>query len=195
MQRRFNPLIDRPLETVTVGKRDYRLDTDYRTVLAYLRLIHDQDTEDQDKTVLGLSMFYGDDVQREDLEDLAAHLRYYINRGAEPEDSEEPKGAKPAKTFDLLEDSGRIYAAFLQVYGINLRKARIHWWIFCELLEGLPDEGTKLAAVIDIRRRDYSKHMTPAERNSLAKLKDYYRLEETTDAMTGLFDSLLGIAE
>jgi len=195
MQRRFNPLIDRPPETITVSGRDYRLDTDYRTVLAYLRLLKDQDIEDQDKTVLGLSMFYGDSILREDLEDLAAHLRYFINRGAEPEEDESADAAKPVKAFDLLEDSGRIYAAFLQVYGINLRKARIHWWIFCELLEGLPDEGTKLSAVIDIRRREYSKHMTPAERNNLARLKEYYQLEETPDVMTGLFDSLLGIAE
>lgn len=195
MRKQFNPLIDRTPESVTVNGRHYRIETDYRTVLAYMRLIQDQDTEDQDKTVLGLSLFYGDNINPEDIEDLAAYLRHFINRGTEQQEDEAAGGTKPPKNFDLLADSGRIFAAFIQTYRINLRKASVHWWIFCELLEGLPDEGTKLAAVIDIRRREYSRHMTPAERNSLARLKEFYKIEEAPDVITGLFDSLLGIAE
>lgn len=194
MRKQFNPLIDRTPESVTVNGRYYRIETDYRTVLAYMRLIQDQDTEDQDKTILGLSLFYGDNINPEDIEYLAAYLRHFINRGAEQQEDETAGGTKPPKIFDLLADSGRIFAAFIQIYKINLRKASVHWWIFCELLEGLPDEGTKLAAVIDIRRREYAKHMTPAERNSLARLKEFYKIEETPDVIGGLFGSLLGIA-
>jgi hypothetical protein len=193
MQKPFNPLIDQPPETTTVNGREYRVETDYRTVLAYLRLLQDQETEEQDKTLLGLSMFYGDKIHREDVEELVSFLRYFIDRGRENEEDDESSSPKGERTFDLLEDSGRIYTAFLQIYRINLRRAKVHWWIFWELLEGLP-EGTKLSSVIEIRRRKYSKGMSPAERNELARLKDYYRIGEPADMMTGLFDSLMGIA-
>jgi hypothetical protein len=98
------------------------------------------------------------------------------------------------KAFDLLEDSGRIYAAFLQVYGINLRKAGSTGGSFASCSKDSRMKGRSF------RRhrhssREYSKHMTPAERNNLARLKEYYQLEEAPDVMTGLFDSLLGIAE
>jgi hypothetical protein len=195
MPKRFNPLIDRPPETVEVNGREYRIEADYRTVLAYQRLLQDPETDDQDKAVLGLSLFFGDQIRREDVQDLLAYSQYFINRGQEPQDDDRD-APKREKTFDILEDSGRIFAAFLQVYGINLRKAKIHWWIFWDLLEGLPTEGTKLSAVLEIRGRQFRTDMTPAERNSLARLKEYYKIgDDAPDVMTGLFNSLLGISQ
>ena len=195
MPKRFNPLIDPPPETVEVNGREYRIEADYRKVLAYQRLLQDPEMDDQDKAVLGLALFYGDQVRREDVQDLLAYTQYFINRGQEPREGDD-EAPRKERTFDILEDSGRIYAAFLQVYGINLRKAKIHFWIFWELLEGLPPEGTKLAAVAEIRGRQYRKEMSPAERNELARLKEFYRIgDDAPDVITGLFDSLLGISQ
>lgn len=196
MPKRFNPLIDPPPETVEVNGREYRIEADYRKVLAYQRLLQDPEMDDQDKAVLGLALFYGDQVRREDVQDLLAYSQYFINRGQEPREDQDEAAPRKERTFDILEDSGRIYAAFLQVYGINLRKAKIHWWIFWELLEGLPPEGTKLASVAEIRGRPYRKDMSPVERNELARLKGYYRIgDDAPDVITGLFDSLLGISQ
>jgi hypothetical protein len=181
-------LIDNPPTAATVNGTDYAINTDYRTVLSYLRLLDDEDLSDQDKTALALVLFFGRKIKSADVEGLVTYVRWYINCGQEPEKNEKPK----ERYFDILIDSGRIFAAFFQTYDINLRETSIHWWTFCELLAGLP-KGTHLADVIDIRARPFRPDMKPGERNELADLKRHYALDEKKDDVIGnLFDSLAG---
>ena len=37
--------------------------------------------------------------------------------------------------------------------------------------------------------------MKSADRNALQKLKDHYRIEESADVMTGLFEGLRGLCD
>lgn len=191
MPRRFDPIIDAPPETADVNGRAYRVNTDFRVVLAYARMMDDEGTSDQDRAVLGLSLFFGEAIQAGDVEGLADFLRWFLKRGREGEEERE----RGERLFDLLEDSGRVFSAFLQVYRINLKKVRMHYWTFCELLEGLP-QGTHLADVIGIRARRVHPGMSASERNELARLKARYRIGgREADFMAGLFSSLRGIAD
>lgn len=190
MQKQYNPLLDAPPETAEVNGRTYQVATDYRIALAYIRLQESDDMTDQDKAVMALSMFYGPQVQIEDMEALAEHLRWFLRRGKE-EDAQEGSHGDPV--FDIQVDAGRIFAAFLQAYRINLRKVRMHWWIFLELLDALP-QGTHLADVIEIRQRPFRQGMSAAERNSLARMKDHYRIGIHRSPEEGLFASLLEAA-
>jgi hypothetical protein len=189
MQKQYNPLLDAPPETAEVNGRTYQIATDYRIALAYIRLQESDDMTDQEKAVIALSMFYGPQVQIEDMECLAEHLRWYLRRGKEDEAQE--SSADPV--FDIQADAGRIFAAFLQIYRINLRKVRMHWWIFLELLDALP-QGTHLADVIEIRQRPFRQGMSAAEKNSLARMKDHFRIGNYRSPAEGLFASLLEAA-
>lgn len=184
----FNPLIDEPPTEAVVNGRIYPLSTDYRRVLSYSRTEADQDLEPGERAFVGLRLFFGDSILRDDAEGLVAFLRWYISRGRPVE--EEADHVDPV--FDLLVDSGRIYAAFFQVYQINLRKVRLHWWLFCELLEGLP-RGTHLSEVIEIRSRS-SKGLSQHDQAQLARAKDRYRIGKKKDIGMGLFEALKGIA-
>lgn len=188
MNQRYNPLIDTPPVTVSVNGRDYKISSDFRVTLAYLRLMK-SDESNEEKVLFGLSLYYGDRIAPDDVAHLVEYIGYFIRRG----EAGETKESKAFPTFDILEDSGRIFAAFLQIYGINLRKVRMHWWVFSELLEGLP-KGTHLADVIEIRGRKFEKWMKPADRNELQRVKDRYRIGEPTDIMDNLFTALKGIA-
>lgn len=191
MEQRFNILIDPPPVTALVNGHEYRVQSDFRTALGYLRLLRDQDKPEEEKAIYGLYLFFGNDVQQDDVAGLFEYIAWYMRRGRPVQD----EASKKPRTFDLLQDSGRVYAAFLQVYGINLRHARIHWWVFCELLEGLP-KGTHLSDVIDIRGRKPESWMKPGDKNELARAQKYYRLEDEQeeDVIGGLFDSLAGMA-
>lgn len=192
--KRFNPLIDEPPRAVEVEGFEYPVQTDYRQALAYFRALEDPDSDQTEKTLLGLRLFFGDRIQRGHVEALARELKWFLNCG-----KPEVGPSREEKVFDLLEDSGRIYAAFLQVYQINLRKVRMHWWIFCELLEGLPS-GTHLATVIDIRSRSLPKGTSPEAKEAAQKLlraKARYKLgadRPGRDAMSQFLDFLKGIA-
>ncbi len=185
---RFNVLIDEPPVAVEVNGRLYHIHSDFKTVLAYLRLQAGGD-DDEDKARFGLSLFYGDDIARDDIPELFEYMGYFIRRGADKEEHRDTGAA----VFDLMTDSGRVFAAFLQAYRINLRRASMHWWTFCELLEGLP-KGTHLSDVIEIRGRKFEKWMKPADRNELQRAKDRYRIGEAVDVMDNLFTALKGIA-
>ncbi len=188
MASRFNILLDEPPVSVEVNGRSYPVATDYRVALAYFRLLAGDD-DDQDKALFGLGLFFGNMIAPDDVGELQKYIGYFLSRG----DDQESQDKNGPRVFDILEDSGRIYAAFYQIYKINLRKARIHWWVFCDLLEGLP-KGTHLADVIELRGRKFEKWMKPADRNELQRAKDRYRLGPKTDVMDGVFNMLKGIA-
>lgn len=183
----FNVLLDRPPETVEVNGRSYPVASDYRVALAYFRLMGGDD-DDQDKALFSLSLFFGSEMAPDDIPELQKYIGWFLRRGRD----EEPQDKK-ARVFDMLEDSGRVFAAFYQIYKINLRTARVHWWVFCELLEGLP-KGTHLSDVIEIRGKKFEKWMKPADRNELQQIKDRYRIGPKVSAMDALFSMLKGVA-
>ena len=187
---RFNPLLDEPPESVEVNGREYRINTDFRVVLSYFRLFEEKDKDDSEKAFLALRLFFGDEIYREDCQGLIQKIGWFVSRGQEPK-----KSKKQERVFDMDVDAGRIFAAFFQVYRINLRAGKdgLHWWTFCELLEALPD-GTHMSEVVRIRSRKFDKNMSPAERNELQRAKERYRIGEPEDAMSVLFKGLSGVS-
>ena len=75
-----------------------------------------------------------------------------------------------------------IRAAFMQEYGINLFRAKLHWFEFTAFLYNLPN-GNKYTEVVGIR----GKPIPPAtkwnqqEREALIKAKAAYALNYTED--------------
>ena len=53
------------------------------------------------------------------------------------ESPEAGAGTAQEPAYSFSEDADVIAAAFQRVYGIDLSAARIHWWRFCALLNGL----------------------------------------------------------
>ena len=186
MAKRFNVLLDSPPVTILAGSREYEIKTDFRVVLAWLRVL-DSGDENGEKIAKTLSLFGVTEFVTEDLEKIVEQIHAFVMRGEEKE-----KGSSE-KVFDLLVDSGRIFAAFFQVYRINLSTARLHWWKFMELLEGLPT-GTRLSDVVAIRSRKFEKGMTPAQKNELKAAQDRYRIGEAVDPMTAFANSLRGLS-
>lgn len=84
------------------------------------------------------------------------------------------------KSFDYIQDSPYIYAAFLQAYGIDLYKeqGRLHWWQFLDLLAGLPKD-TRLSEIIQIRLMEIPKATAhnAEQRMEILRLKAKYQLK------------------
>lgn len=195
MAKRFNVLLDSPPVTILAGSREYEIKTDFRVVLAWLRVL-DSGDENGEKIAKTLSLFGVLEWHQEDLEKIVEQLHAFVMRGEETKRKKDASGKEvkeSMKAFDLEVDSGRIFAAFFQVYRINLSTARLHWWKFMELLEGLPT-GTRLSDVVAIRSRKFEKGMTPAQKNELKAAQDRYRIGEAVDPMTAFANSLRGLS-
>lgn len=83
---------------------------------------------------------------------------------------------RPVCSF--VQDESLIYAAFYQQYGIDLTTARLHWWQFQALLQGI-SEQTQLAQVMHYRSADISRLQNPEEKRFYRRMKELYRLRDT----------------
>jgi hypothetical protein len=175
MERAINPILDVLPGSVTVNGREYLLDTDFRLYFSYHRLLEYNDMNDEEKRFRAIRIFFPvNDIYDNDIDELYEILKIYFNKC----EKAKAQGNEP-KHFDLMIDSGRIFAAFLQVYGLDLRpgKARLDLWTFLDLLEGLPT-GTKLSEVIELRGRSTKDLKDARQITALKKLQHYYRVED-----------------
>lgn len=111
-------------------------------------------------------------------------------------------GAKGGKkrVLDYAQDAGLIRAAFWQAYKIDLNRARMSWFLFCDLLSALP-EDTLLSRVMGWRAADIPR-ITRHNREQVAqliRLKNAYALRDTSghgreDGMNRLFDMMVAMA-
>jgi hypothetical protein len=90
------------------------------------------------------------------------------------------KGDKGPKLTDYTQDADLIRAAFLQCYGINLWREKLHWFEFTGLLAGLPD-GSRYIDIVGIRAKPLPEptKYNAKERQWLIEAKQRYAIEKT----------------
>lgn len=140
-----------------------KVNTDFRQGLKFYKIVGSRELSDYERATLIVRALFTINEQLDDgsvkavfnvpkePEDLADFIQYYISGG-----ETKSTGASGKKTFDFNVDAGRVYAAFWQTYGIDLRSAELHWWQFLELFKSLP-EDTHLMKVIEIRNKKIPK--------------------------------------
>ena len=82
----------------------------------------------------------------------------------------------PEPSFDFEEDEAYFFAAFLSEYGIDLNTVKLHWFDFCALFRGLPDE-CRLKRIISIRSESTNDIKSAAERSRVTRLKRIFALK------------------
>ena len=82
----------------------------------------------------------------------------------------------PEPSFDFEEDEAYFFAAFLSEYGIDLNTVKLHWFDFCALFRGLPDE-CRLKRIISIRSESLSDIKSPTEKARVRRLKGIFALK------------------
>jgi hypothetical protein len=139
--------------------------SDFRAVLEFFRLLESKEDETIKAQKVAL-LFFPEGVPED--KDVWPFIESFINCGED--------GGGGEKVFDFDVDGSRLYVSFLQAYGIDLRKEKLHWWIFIELFKGLP-EDTIVKRVIDLRAKKPGKNDSDEYRRALLKAQDAYRLE------------------
>lgn len=166
----------------------HELKTDFRQVLKFFKMQNDTDLSEEEKLNITLKQFFEKPIKRQDFVDFIA---YYIKGGSEVQ-SEESENNEPI-FFDWDIDANYIYAAFMQVYKIDLVNEHMHWWKFLALYKALPDT-TKLSSIIEIRLKKPPKadKYNREYINSLMKMKKYYRIEHTQKSIGSQLQNLWG---
>ena len=137
-------LFDRLPDRITVGKRVFKCDFDFRNVLKMLEIMQRDDiyVTAQDYHCVKCVI-----RRRMSLKTAAEAYKALCDLLFE----KRPEGGSERLT-SFEQDAPLIRAAFRQVYGIDLFRDKLTWFEFTELLHGLP-EGNRYEDVIGIRAR------------------------------------------
>ena len=162
----FTPL---PYE-IAVDGRKYRLTPAFDNVLSMYKAIENLDEWDRPEVMLHYLL------DKPPKKPSVALLKSVLDVLFKP-----TKGGE--KSFDYVQDSELIYAAFYQAYGIDLieEQGKMHWWKFSSLLNGLPSD-TRFSEIVSIRTRPIPAptKYNEQERQNLIKLKQEYALKLTS---------------
>ena len=96
--------------------------------------------------------------------------------------------------FSFEHDSDMIYSAFYQQYNIDLSSAKMHWWQFKALFNGLSDT-TQFIKVVGFRGVNLSEIKNNEMRKYYSKMKRIYKLpdnrseSEKEDALNAMFSA------
>lgn len=189
--RLFDPLPD----GVTVRGRRIRCDFDFRNVLRMLWVLSRDDLTDEARIALAAGC-----IAKRPGKNAAAIVR---------EATRMLFGTARAKSThervtDFDQDADYIRAAFLQEYGINLFRDRLHWCEFSSLLSCLP-EGSRYTEILGIRSRpmpkptkynqEERKWLAKAKADFALKLTDREREDKLKQGLRNVAISLLTLAE
>lgn len=171
---------------VTVNGKFYPMDFDFRNVLKMLDSMEREDLTPEAWVYRALKCVMR--RPRGDQQALLCEARKLLF------DDGEPSGGD--KLTDFEQDADYIRAAFLQSYGINLWRDKLHWLEFMALLNGLP-EGTRYSDILGIRAKPMPEptKYNAEERERLAKAKAEYAVRMTDKEMeSGLANGLNDLA-
>lgn len=142
----FNVLLD-PLPESWQG---WLIRTDYRIGVQISLCLQDEDLSQEERAALALSLLYGEGVPP--LETALEGLSWFLSCG-KPRREDLPESGPARFWFDF--DSDRIAASFRKSFGVDLPRARMHWFEFMALLDCL-DEDSSLSNAIQLRGTDTS---------------------------------------
>ena len=188
-------LAERLPEHITVGRRRYKVDLDFRNILRMMEVMGDDTLLPSARNWRAMRC-----VMRRPPRDTAKALEA-LRAICFPETGKSGSGQR-LTSFD--QDADLIRAAFRQTYGIDLWRERLHWVEFSALLAALP-EGSRYSEILGIRARPMPKatKYNAEEREWLAKAKascalwmsDKEQARAYDEAVRNVFAVLSGLAQ
>ena len=169
-------LCDPLVRAVTANGKKYRVNLDFRRVFQMIGVSADTDLLPAARVYLALKCV----MRRPPRNDTTCAAIYAeLCKNLFPDATKKIDGPK---LTDFEQDADLIRAAFLQAYGINLWRDRLHWTEFSALLAALP-QGSRYADILGIRARPVppATNYNQKEREWLINAKAACALDMTED--------------
>lgn len=156
-------------DTVEVGGRNVRIDTDFRVGVAI-----EQECATAEPDVAGLlNAFYLGAIPSPVNEAAQKMIEFYAHQ--DRGEQKEGTGGSGKRSYDFAQDADALLASFLDAYGLDLSTAKIHWWTFKRLLCNLPPD-TPFMKRLYYRTADLKK-LSKSERKHVEKMRLLYALK------------------
>ena len=165
-------LYERLPDRIEIDGRKYRVNLDFRNVLKMMDVMRRDDILPAARDYLALKC-----IMKRPPKDCRRAL-YTVNLFL----FGEGRNTSEKRVTSFEQDADMIRAAFMQEYGINLFRAKLHWFEFTALLYNLPN-GNKYTEVVNIRGREIpsATKYNKQEREWLIRAKAAYALKYTEE--------------
>lgn len=175
-------LTERLPATLAVGGREFKIQTDFRSVLNYgERLSGEADNLTVIRAVDEMYLHNNAILKPELFEEAIDQLNWFISCGEE--DKKRPSnsalGINRNRPFDFSVDGSLIYSAFIQTYGIDLYEVEyLHWWKFNSLLADV-SKDCRFSKVMEYRTIDLkNKNLSKEQKKLYSALQSFYKITE-----------------
>ncbi len=132
-------------EYANIDGERYKLKTDYRVGLKCFEVINDTSICDEERALAVIYLLFGFIPEDNKIQPFLEKAKTYLQCGQTAEEQAEKKA-----DMDFTHDRGYINASFMSDYHIDLNTASLHFWQYCELIQGLTDNSV-LSRVREIR--------------------------------------------
>ena len=176
----MNILIDK-LPTEVEG---LELNTDFRTSILFELLMQDKDISNEDKVALSINLYFNRQPKSyEEMDKMTKAIMWFYSCGNKKKELKESnqreqivkKEKRKKQIYSFEQDDFLIYSAFMEQYGIDLTEAKLHWWKFKAMFDGLNDD-ILFSKVMGYRSIDLSKIEDKKQREHYAKLQKHWAL-------------------
>ena len=159
-------------DTVTISDIEYRIRTDFRTILEIFVMLDDPDLTDADKTEALLRMFF---IERPS--DPEAALQAFTDF-VDPSSSQKGERKKQSPLIDWQQDFDLMVAPINHILGFECRAAEhLHWHTFLAAYLEIPPESV-FARVLRIREKlRTGKKLEKYEKQWYSKNRDLVHLK------------------
>ena len=178
-------LFERLPDSITVDGKRYKCDFDFRNVLKMLEIMQREDIYPDARDYLCAKCVISSKMPPKTVRNVYNGLCSILFPKAVQ------TGEKRLTSYE--QDAGLIRTAFRQVYGIDLFRAKLHWFEFQELLQNLP-EGNRFEETVGIRARPMPAptKYNQKEREWLMKAKQSVALHLTDQEQAKKYDADVG---
>ena len=155
----------------------YPVDMSFETGIKVSQCLADEELTNEERISTALYLIFPEGAEL-DADSATEVLGWYLN-GWNHDNTKGDKKKNEAVVMDFDIDQWRIYAAFRAQYGINLNRAKLHFWEYMGLLSNLTE--CSFTQVVSIRGKEISSKMSKEEKDALRKAKNMYQIKKSDD--------------
>lgn len=182
--------------SIDVGSYTVPINTDFRVWMEFENLSGTCKSDESlaEKT---LEMMFPDGLLEDiDIDELTQQIILFYCCGQSKEDLKARHvSGEHSRIYDYEYDSGYVYAAFMQQYGISLTEVEyLHWWEYKALFDGLTDK-CKFTEIIGYRAAEITSDMSSKQKEHIRKMKKLYTLplpQDEQSKISALDAALMG---
>lgn len=152
-------------EYANINGQRYKLNTDYRVGLRCFEVTEDTTICDEERALAVIYLLFGF-IPEADLQPFLDKAALFLQCGKTRDEHEEQK-----KDMDFEHDRAYISASFMSDYKIDLNAVKMHWWQFCELIQGLTEHSV-LSRVREIRNYNLAEIKDNKSRMKMARAQE-----------------------